>query len=285
MQAGRVTCHRLNFQIAQAERGGPHDAGVAVVCPPRLVLVALAVGAQLRGNVIRMLAAEGVDAGDIVVQRFADMRYLGQEHTVKVPLPGGEVLSHAAFHDRAGRLAGALVAAGLAPGDRLAAQVDDVALSGPLTSADDLLAALAETIAAGTAGEVSEREAGPAVVEAAELKLVARPEEPEPAVQEAVLATHPMFVYAITADYNGYVPTHNDRFCRPLTGDCQVDLTGNRTKRIFSDRVGQQVGRHTRRSRLQTYRRDTGELMFDMSAPVSVNQRHWGGFRIGYRIE
>ena len=106
-----------------------------------------------------------------------------------------------------------------------------------------------------------------------------------PAVQEAVLTTQPMFVYAITVDYNGYVPTHNDRFCQPLTGDCHVDLAGNRTKRIFADRVGQQVGRHTQRSRLQTYRRDTGELMFDMSAPVSVNGRHWGGFRIGYRIE
>jgi N-methylhydantoinase A len=27
----------------------------------------------------------------VVTQRFADMRYLGQEHTVRVPLPGGEL--------------------------------------------------------------------------------------------------------------------------------------------------------------------------------------------------
>ena len=27
----------------------------------------------------------------IMFQRFADMRYLGQEHTVKVPIPGGEI--------------------------------------------------------------------------------------------------------------------------------------------------------------------------------------------------
>lgn len=33
------------------------------------------------------LKREGTSAGDIVVQRFADIRYLGQEHTVKVPLP------------------------------------------------------------------------------------------------------------------------------------------------------------------------------------------------------
>lgn len=37
------------------------------------------------------MAPEGVSPEDIVFQRFADMRYLGQEHTVKVPLPGGEI--------------------------------------------------------------------------------------------------------------------------------------------------------------------------------------------------
>lgn len=105
-----------------------------------------------------------------------------------------------------------------------------------------------------------------------------------PQVQERILAEHPAFVYAISADFNGYVPTHNDCFSKPLTGDYQTDLAGNRTKRIYTDRVGQQVGRHTEPAKLQTYRRDTGELMFDMSVPIHVNGRHWGGFRIGYRI-
>jgi methyl-accepting chemotaxis protein len=36
---------------------------------------------------------------------------------------------------------------------------------------------------------------------------------------------------------------------------------------------------------LQTYRRDTGELMHDISAPIYVKGRHWGGFRIGYQTE
>jgi methyl-accepting chemotaxis protein len=34
---------------------------------------------------------------------------------------------------------------------------------------------------------------------------------------------------------------------------------------------------------LQTYKRDTGEVMHDLSAPIYVNGKHWGGFRIGYR--
>jgi N-methylhydantoinase A len=38
------------------------------------------------------LAAEGVKESDMAFQRFADMRYMGQEHTVKVPLPGGQIV-------------------------------------------------------------------------------------------------------------------------------------------------------------------------------------------------
>ena len=64
----------------------------------------------------------------------------------------------------------------------------------------------------------------------------------------------------------------------------EIYLAGNRTKRLFEDRVGSLVGRHTEPYKLQTYRRDTGELMFDMSSPIYVHNRHWGGLRIGYRI-
>jgi N-methylhydantoinase A len=37
------------------------------------------------------LAAERVREGEIELQRFADMRYTGQEHTVKVPLPADRI--------------------------------------------------------------------------------------------------------------------------------------------------------------------------------------------------
>ena len=39
------------------------------------------------------LAGEGVQHQNMALERFADMRYLGQEHTVKVPLPGGRITS------------------------------------------------------------------------------------------------------------------------------------------------------------------------------------------------
>src|SRR5690606_34400739 len=54
-----------------------------------------------------------------------------------------------------------------------------------------------------------------------------------PALQEPLLAAEPWIVYAISANRDGYVPTHNDRFCKPLTGDPRQDLVNNRTKRIF----------------------------------------------------
>jgi methyl-accepting chemotaxis protein len=106
-----------------------------------------------------------------------------------------------------------------------------------------------------------------------------------PALQEPVLERHTHVAYAITADHKGYVPTHNRRYTQPLTGDEKTDLLNNRTKRIFDDPVGSRVGSHELPYLLQTYRRDTGEIIYDISAPIYVNGRHWGGFRIGYRTE
>lgn len=105
-----------------------------------------------------------------------------------------------------------------------------------------------------------------------------------PSIQEAILNSSVQSVYAITTDNCGYVPTHNNQFCQPLTGDYQQDLAGNRTKRIYEDRVGITCGTHYEPFKLQTYRRDTGELMFDVSAPITILGEHWGGFRLGYRL-
>jgi methyl-accepting chemotaxis protein len=104
-----------------------------------------------------------------------------------------------------------------------------------------------------------------------------------PAIQEAVLQAHPQISYAGAVDNNGYFPTHNRKFSQPLTGNYEVDLVNNRTKRIFNDRTGARCGSNTSPFLLQTYKRDTGEVMHDLSVPILVRGRHWGGFRIGYR--
>jgi N-methylhydantoinase A len=47
--------------------------------------------AEMEGQAVRDLAAERVEEGEMELARFADMRYAGQEHTVKVPLPADKI--------------------------------------------------------------------------------------------------------------------------------------------------------------------------------------------------
>ncbi|MDX1635888.1 MAG: methyl-accepting chemotaxis protein [Marinobacter sp.] len=104
-----------------------------------------------------------------------------------------------------------------------------------------------------------------------------------PPIQEPVKAAHKAMVYAILTAPDGYVPTHNRDFAHRPTGDPKVDLVKSRSKRLFNDRTGARCGSHTQDMLLQTYRRDTGEIMHDLSVPVYVRGKHWGGFRLGYR--
>ncbi len=105
------------------------------------------------------------------------------------------------------------------------------------------------------------------------------------AIQEPILSQNTNTVFAITSTPQGYIPTHNSVYSQPLTGDYQKDYLNNRTKRIFNDRVGARCGNHQKPLLLQTYIRETGEHMHDVSVPIYVHGKHWGGFRIGYRPE
>lgn len=89
------------------------------------------------------------------------------------------------------------------------------------------------------------------------------------------------FVFAVGVDETGYLPTHNTRYQKPLTGVAEQDLVGNRTKRIFADPVGLAAAKNLEPSLKQVYKRDTGETMWDVSSPIYVKGKHWGGFRIG----
>jgi len=103
-----------------------------------------------------------------------------------------------------------------------------------------------------------------------------------PDIQEPILSENNFIAYAIATDDQAYVSTHNNKFCQSLTGDYDTDLINNRTKRRFTDKTGARCGSHTQKLLLQTYKRDTGEVMHDLSVPIYFNDKHWGGFRIGY---
>ncbi|MFO1413525.1 MAG: methyl-accepting chemotaxis protein [Burkholderiales bacterium] len=92
-------------------------------------------------------------------------------------------------------------------------------------------------------------------------------------------------IYAVAVDVNGYAPTHNTRFSRPPCGNPEIDLPESRDKRKFDDEVGLKAARNTRRFLLQTYARDTGEFLNDLSLPIEVNGEHWGALRLGFRPE
>jgi hypothetical protein len=90
-------------------------------------------------------------------------------------------------------------------------------------------------------------------------------------------------LYVVAVDRNGYLPTHNTRYSRPLTGDEDFNTKNNRTKRLFNDRTGLAAARNTNPYLLQKYSRDTGEQLADLSVPIRVREKHWGALRIGYK--
>ncbi len=102
-------------------------------------------------------------------------------------------------------------------------------------------------------------------------------------LQESIVNRDSQLAYAICFDDNAYVPCHNLRFSRPLTGDLEQDKVNNRTKRKFTDHTGMRGAKNTDGVLLQTYRRDTGEILNDLSVPIYINGRHWGGIRFGYK--
>jgi methyl-accepting chemotaxis protein len=107
-----------------------------------------------------------------------------------------------------------------------------------------------------------------------------------PPVQEAALAFDPKVVFCAAVDRNGYLPTHNRKFSQPQGRDPVWNAAHSRNRRIFADRVGLKAGRNTAPFLLQVYRRDMGggefRMMKDLSAPITVKGRHWGGLRLAY---
>jgi len=86
-------------------------------------------------------------------------------------------------------------------------------------------------------------------------------------------------VFATAVDVNGYLPTHNSRFQKKLSGDADQDCLNSRDKRIYNQSESEvRRARNTEPLLMQTYVRDTGEVLSEISLPIHVNGRHWGAF-------
>lgn len=109
-----------------------------------------------------------------------------------------------------------------------------------------------------------------------------------PAIQEPLLNLSTRVVFCAAVDRNGFLPTHNRKFSQPQRPhDPTWNAANCRNRRIFADRVGLTAGQSTRPFCMQAYRRDMGggqfAMMKDVSAPIIVQGRHWGGLRLAYR--
>ncbi|MBI5444526.1 MAG: hypothetical protein HY900_25350 [Deltaproteobacteria bacterium] len=91
-------------------------------------------------------------------------------------------------------------------------------------------------------------------------------------------------VFALCVDRNGYAAAHNSKYSRPLTGDHAADLVNSRDRRKFEDKTGLKAAQNRAPMMLQTYMRDTGEIMNDLSMPLRIGERHWGALRVGLEV-
>jgi methyl-accepting chemotaxis protein len=92
--------------------------------------------------------------------------------------------------------------------------------------------------------------------------------------------------YAVPVDVNGYLPVHHSEVSMAMTGDPKVDLLKSRHQRIFFHvETEKRRVKNTEPFLLQTYMRDTGEILNDLSMPIHIGGRHWGAIVTGFKPE
>jgi methyl-accepting chemotaxis protein len=109
-----------------------------------------------------------------------------------------------------------------------------------------------------------------------------------PPIQDPIQKSDPRIAFCVAWARSGYLPTHNPNYSLPQGPDPVWNNANCRNRRLFTDRNVIKIAQNTKPFLLQTYRRDMGGgnfvLMKDLSSPVYVRGRHWGAFRIGFRL-
>ncbi|MBB1093587.1 methyl-accepting chemotaxis protein [Rhodopseudomonas palustris] len=110
---------------------------------------------------------------------------------------------------------------------------------------------------------------------------------------DSILEFDSRVVFCAAVDRNGFLPTHNSKYShpqrQPLTEENIAWNTANcRNRRLFTDKTGISAARNQEPFLIQTYRRDMGGgvflMMKDVSVPIVIGGRHWGGLRMGYKV-
>jgi methyl-accepting chemotaxis protein len=108
-------------------------------------------------------------------------------------------------------------------------------------------------------------------------------------IQEKLLASDPRMIFCAAVDRNAYLPVHNLKYSHPQRpDDVAWNIANCRNRRIFDDRAGLCAARSARPFLIQSYPRDMGNgvtiWMKEIDVPIRVLGRHWGGFRMAYRL-
>ena len=92
--------------------------------------------------------------------------------------------------------------------------------------------------------------------------------------------------FSLVVDINGYVGTHHKANSAPPTGNYEIDLVKSRHRRIYKNNE-QEIKRakNTETFLVQTYLRDTGEILHDFSMPIYVKGNHFGALIVGLKPE
>mgnify|MGYP001459951428 CR=1 FL=1 len=102
------------------------------------------------------------------------------------------------------------------------------------------------------------------------------------AIYDRWAATLPGTAYALVCNLDGYIPAHFSKCSQPLTGNYEVDLVNSRDRRKFTDAGAIRANRSTAAFLFQTYVRDTGEVLSDLSMPIMLQGKRWGTLRVGF---
>jgi methyl-accepting chemotaxis protein len=98
---------------------------------------------------------------------------------------------------------------------------------------------------------------------------------------EDCLHSIPGCTYAVAVNTDSYLSAHNHKFSQPLTGDYAADLVNNRTNRKFEGANELRSAKNSQPLLVQTFMRDTGEILCDIALPILLGGRHWGNVRVG----
>lgn len=103
---------------------------------------------------------------------------------------------------------------------------------------------------------------------------------------DAFIKERPEFIYVVPVDKNGFLPAHHKHLSKPMTGDFETDNLNSRHLKIYNNsRAEKRRAANTEPFLLQTYTRDTGEVLNDLSLPLYIDGKHWGALILGFTPE